>query len=143
MSDPLDILCAGRIYADLVFTGLDADPAPGREVYADGLRLAPGGGAYITAAYAAALGLRAGLFGRRPAAPFDACVIGGLKAGDMVAKRRAEPGDPQVTVAISGGGGDRAFVTRRTGPALPDAPPSRRAAPACRRVWRPRWRCPT
>ena len=32
------VLCVGRLYCDLVFTGLDGPPAPGRERYARGWR---------------------------------------------------------------------------------------------------------
>ncbi|MCU0905888.1 MAG: PfkB family carbohydrate kinase [Rhodobacteraceae bacterium] len=120
---PLDILSAGRIYCDLVFSGLEAPPAPGREVYATGLTVVPGGGALITARYAQALGMRAGVWGVRPAAPFDRIVTDDLvRAGvaDMTAPAEAGA-DPQVTVAIPVGG-DRAFLTRRTGAALPDGP---------------------
>ena len=58
-----DILTTGRVYADLIFSGLDAAPAPGREVFADRLALVPGGGPFITASYAAALGLPPALWG--------------------------------------------------------------------------------
>ncbi len=128
MTAPLDILCAGRVYADLIFTGLDAAPQPGREVYADRLTLTAGGGALITAAYAHALGLRAGVFGHWPATPFDMPVRDALsEAGVTAHLAPAPPGaDPQLTCAIARGG-DRAFVTRRVGAALPDTdlPPAR------------------
>ncbi len=129
MSAPLDLLAAGRIYCDLVFAGLDAPPAPGREVYAAALTLAAGGGAFITAAHAAALGLRAGLMGILPAAPFDAPVREEAAAqGVEDHTTPAPPGaDPQVTAAIVTGG-DRAFVTRRPGAALAEPvalPPAR------------------
>jgi sugar/nucleoside kinase (ribokinase family) len=125
----LDILAAGRIYCDLVFSGLDAPPAAGREVYAATLTLTAGGGAFITAAHAAALGLGAGLMGVLPAAPFDAAVraeAAALGIADHTAP--APPGtEPQVTCAIVTGD-DRAFVTRRPGAALAEAqalPPAR------------------
>jgi sugar/nucleoside kinase (ribokinase family) len=118
-----DLVCTGRIYADLVFSGLDAAPAPGREVFAAGLTLVPGGGPFITGSYAAALGLDVALWGIAPAAPFDACVRAGLarnRIADMT--EPPPPGtDPQVTAALTGGG-DRAFVTRRAGPVRPSGP---------------------
>lgn len=119
MTMPLDVLSAGRIYCDLVFAGLDDDPAPGREAFARALTVAPGGGAHITARFAAALGLRAGLMGALPAAPFDACVRADLASHGVAAHvTAAEPGaDPQITAAFVGRG-DRAFVTRRPGAAL-------------------------
>ena len=119
----LDVLSAGRIYCDLVFTGLDSPPTPGREVFAERLTISPGGGAHITARFAGALGLRAGVWGVLPAAPFDACVTDDLtRAGVAAHLAPADPGeDPQLTMAIVTDG-DRAFVTRRTGRALPYGP---------------------
>ena len=40
----IDVLVAGRVFADLVFTGVHA-PAPGAEVFADGFAISPGGAA--------------------------------------------------------------------------------------------------
>lgn len=116
----LDLICAGRIYADLVFAGLDAPPVPGREVFAAALTLVPGGGPFITGSYAAALGLRVALWGIAPAAPFDACVLAGLKRNRVADLTEAPPPgtDPQVTAALTGSG-DRSFVTRRAGPVRP------------------------
>lgn len=116
------ILCTGRLYCDLVLGGLGAPPTPGQEVYAQSLVLAAGGGAYITAAYLAALGREAGLAAIIPAEPFAGPIAAELaEAGiDLGACTYAPPGlDPQITVALVTGG-DRAFVTRRCGPALPD-----------------------
>ncbi len=129
MNAPLDILCAGRLYADLVFTGLDAAPEPGREVFAQALTLTAGGGALITACYCAALGRATGVIGVLPAAPFDAAVQGDLARNNVASHVVAAPAgaDPQITVA-SVYGGDRAFVTRRPGTALPvpfHLPPAR------------------
>ncbi|MCC6304755.1 MAG: carbohydrate kinase family protein [Rhodobacteraceae bacterium] len=129
MSPPLDLVAAGRIYCDLVFAGLDAPPAPGREVYAGSLTIAGGGGAFITAAYAAALGLAAGLAGILPAPPFDAAVRGEAAALGIRSHCAPAPAgsDPQITAAIVTGG-DRAFVTRRPGAALAEPlalPPAR------------------
>ena len=123
----LDILCAGRIYADLVFTGEDLALDAGHEVFAEGLSLVAGGGAVITACHAAAHGMRAGVTGIAPAAPFDAVVRGDLAAnGVQDGITPAPPGaDPQVTVVLVQGG-ERAFLTRRPGAAL--ATPLRLAA---------------
>ncbi|WP_289042589.1 PfkB family carbohydrate kinase [uncultured Aliiroseovarius sp.] len=123
MKAQLDILSAGRIYADLILAGLDADPAPGREVYAKQFVLVPGGGAFITGAYAAALGSRTGLYGLLPAPPFDTCIREGIAAAGLVAHVAPAPAgsDPQLTVAITGTH-DRSFITRRPGRALPDGP---------------------
>jgi sugar/nucleoside kinase (ribokinase family) len=113
------ILCAGRIYCDLVFSGLDGGPVPGREVFADRLALRAGGGAYITAAYLSALGCDVGLMGVLPAPPFTVPVTQEM-AQNRVTSHCTDPApadDPQITVALAHGG-DRAFVTRRCGAAL-------------------------
>lgn len=120
------ILSVGRVYCDLVFTGLPAMPQPGREVFAGALTLAAGGGAYITAAYVAALAREARLCAMLPAAPFAALVRAEAEAnGVNLAPSTAGEGEgegegaPQITVAMVAGGGERAFLTRREGRALP------------------------
>jgi len=113
------IICAGRLYCDLVFTGLDAAPAAGREVFADGLDLHAGGGAFITAAYLAEQGFNACLIGTLPAAPFDALVKEDIEAAGVrsYCATAARTDAPQVTVAFPQDG-DRAFLTRRAGSAV-------------------------
>ncbi|MBW6507307.1 MAG: carbohydrate kinase family protein [Rhodobacteraceae bacterium] len=118
---PEGVLCTGRLYCDIVMGGLAALPVPGSEVYADALTLAAGGGAYITAAYLVARGRPAGLASVLPAAPFGAAIAAELAASgiDLSACTTAAPGaEPQVTVAMIVEG-ERAFVTRRTGAAVP------------------------
>ncbi len=111
------ILCAGRVYCDLIFTELGGSPSPGTEVFAGGLTLCAGGGAYITAAYFAALGGGANLMGVLPAAPFTTIVTDEMQVNGVTSFCTAPmPGDPQITVALAQGN-DRSFVTRRTGPA--------------------------
>ena len=117
-ADRSGVLCVGRVYCDLVFTGLPRLPTMGTEVFADGLTLHAGGGAAITAAYLAALGRPAFLWAHLPSAPFDAPVTAQL-ARHGIDTRFCAPGDgPQVTVAMAGAG-DRAFLTRQTGAACP------------------------
>ncbi len=54
----MDVVCAGPVFLDLTFEGLEALPEPGREQYARELHASPGG-AGITAVGLARLGLRA------------------------------------------------------------------------------------
>ena len=68
------VLCAGRLYCDLVFVNAPRLPTPGTEVFAPGLTLHAGGGAFITAANLAALGHQAFQLSTLPAAPFDQVV---------------------------------------------------------------------
>lgn len=116
------VLCTGRLYCDLVMSGLSAAPEAGKEVYANGLVMAAGGGAYITAAYLAAMGREVGLASVIPAEPFASQIAEELGAAGIVldACVGAPLGaDPQITVAMVTGG-DRAFVTRRSGAAIPE-----------------------
>lgn len=118
------VLCAGRVYCDLVFTGLPDLPQPGTETFAQELSLHGGGGAFITAAAFSALGWQASLLATLPASPFD-----GILARDMadlgVDGALCIPGPdavgPQVTVAMAHAG-DRAFLSHKAGVAFPDPP---------------------
>ena len=121
MSEKSVILCIGRIYCDLIFTGLPRLPTMGTEVFAGGLGVHAGGGAFITAAHLRALGHRAALSATLPAPPFRDIVNDEIAKASVDAQLcgDADPiSDPQVTVALAGGS-DRAFITRRVGPAFP------------------------
>lgn len=116
------VICAGRLYCDLIFTDVPRLPSMGTEVYAGGLGLHAGGGAFITAAYLASLGHRTGLASFIPAPPFRDVIVpelkaAGLEIGFCGALGRGD--DPQVTVVMAGDD-DRAFLTRRSGPAAPE-----------------------
>ncbi len=115
------VLCAGRLYCDLIFTGLPKMPTLGEEVYAGGLAIHPGGGGYITAAYLAALGRPASLLARMPGGPFGKAIQSELsKSGVDLTHCEYDCGEvAQVTAAMSVAG-ERAFLTHRSGPALPE-----------------------
>ena len=116
------ILCAGRLYCDLVFAGTPRLPTAGTEVFAPSLTLHAGGGAFITAANFAALDQTVHQFSKLPAPPFDGIVKTELLKFNVIAQHctPADPtSDPQLTVAITTPD-DRAFLTRADGPALPD-----------------------
>lgn len=119
MSKP--ILCAGRLYADLVFANAPRLPTLGTEVFAPGLSLHAGGGAFNTAAALAALGHNSCQFSHLPAAPFDAIAVADMGKHNVDGSKclPAQDGiDPQLTVAIASGE-DRAFLTRASGAATP------------------------
>lgn len=119
MTSTPPILCAGRVYCDLVFAGLDAPPQAGREVFAEKLKICGGGGAYITSAYLAALGESVGLVGMLPAAPFGTVVRQEMQQNGVQSFCEDTLGqDAQITAALVGET-DRAFVTRRVGKAVP------------------------
>jgi sugar/nucleoside kinase (ribokinase family) len=114
------VISVGRIYCDLIFTGLDALPQPGREVFAQGLSVAAGGGVFISAAHFVHAGRSTALVARLGTDDLSRAIehellIDGL---DLRFLERAADAGPQVTVA-SVIGDDRAFLSRRAGPALP------------------------
>lgn len=114
------VLCIGRIYCDLIFTGLAGLPELGREVFADDLKMAAGGGAYITAAHLAHTGRESALVGRLGLDPLSGAIAPELEHTGInlqFLERNFDAG-PQVTVA-SIVGNDRAFLSRRAGSALP------------------------
>ncbi|WDR01558.1 sugar kinase [Devosia algicola] len=116
------VICAGRIYCDLVFSGLPAMPCLGQEVYASGMNSVLGGGAFIAAAHLQALGRRAILLSRFGMDPVSMALesqfaVAGL---DMALVERHADAGPQITVVMAHGD-DRAFLSRRAGSALPMA----------------------
>lgn len=120
------VICAGRLYCDLIFTGLPRAPSPGTEVFASGLSIHPGGGAMITAAQLAALGRPAHLAAVLPVPELAAAVLPQVETTGVSLDLCAAPApgaDPQVTVALADRS-DRAFVTRRSGPAIPPLRPA-------------------
>ena len=116
------VISAGRTYADLIFGGLHGPLRTGTETYCNDLSFHPGGGAFITAAHLAAYGVDAHLMSSLPAAPFADPLRARIRdlGVDISASRDAPAGtDPQITVAMVERG-DRTFLTRRDGPALPN-----------------------
>lgn len=121
---PNGVLCVGRLYCDLVFGDVPRLPTHGHEVFAGALSLHAGGGAVITAAHLADLARPAHLAAFWPVAPFTQTVAEDVQRSGVGHSlcRAASVSDPQITVAISGAS-DRAFLTRRTGPAVPRIAP--------------------
>lgn len=115
------VLCVGRVYCDLVFAGVPRVPSMGTEVFAEGLTLFAGGGAFISAAYFAALGRPAYLAATLSGPPFGSVLGDEAKAAgiDISLCVPAKAGDdPQVTAVIVGTS-DRAFLSRTSGVAAP------------------------
>lgn len=115
------VLCAGRVYCDLVFTDVPRLPTLGTETFAGGIGIHAGGGAFITAATLSALGQTSSLLSMLPAAPFDALVTKELIANNVNIQHcvpAPQGDDPQITVAIASGI-DRAFISRRVNSAIP------------------------
>lgn len=114
------VLSIGRLYCDLIFTGLNNLPVPGREVFAGGLAITAGGGAFISAAHMAHTGRKAALVARIGHDALSREIASELtKSGcDLRFLEQAEDAGPQVTVAAVLGQ-ERAFLSRRAGSALP------------------------
>lgn len=117
---PLSVVSIGRLYCDLNFHGIGQLPQLGQEVFADSLTLHAGGGAFITASYLVSLGCQAKAMGTMPGAPFQSIVESEASNNGISLEycEVATPSEPQLTVAMSLSG-DRAFMTRRPGDALP------------------------
>ncbi len=121
----IDVLVAGRVFSDLVFTGVNA-PTPGAEVFADGFAISAGGAANRAVA-AARLGAHTALVTE----------LGDDAIGCLIARSlRQEPNldlrfavqhagyQNPISVAITDGH-DRSFVTyEQQSPHLPSWPQS-------------------
>lgn len=134
-ADRRAVLCVGRIYCDLIFTGLSRMPVLGREVFADDLTIAAGGGAFISAAHFADIGRAVSLVGRLGHDPMSTALESQLgESGiDLSFLERADNAGPQITVA-SVLGAERAFLTKRAGPAEPETLDAALSWPAARHL---------
>ncbi len=126
-SDTAGIVSVGRLYIDLIFTGLPREPTLGTEIYSEGFSIHAGGGACITAAHLSALGRASYLAAFLPGPPFEQTIKDKIESAGVsteFAQRAPKDQPPQVTAALVSGG-DRAFVTNRHGPAAPRLDPRR------------------
>lgn len=114
------VLSIGRIYCDLIFTGLEQLPVLGRELFAEGMEIAAGGGAFIAAAHLAHTGRTVALTARLGTDALSKGVEAQIRktAIDLRFVEHAADAGPQVTVAAVVAQ-ERAFLTRRAGPAQP------------------------
>jgi sugar/nucleoside kinase (ribokinase family) len=119
------VLSTGRLYCDLVFRGLEAMPRLGEERFADEVAVVPGGGGFITAAHLIGLGRPAALLARLGEDPFSQSLLPALEDSgvDLAFLERAVDAGPQLTVAMVKDG-ERAFLSRRAGPARPATLPA-------------------
>ncbi|MEZ0168413.1 carbohydrate kinase family protein [Microvirga sp. TS319] len=114
------VVCLGRIYCDIIFTGLREMPVLGQERFAQNVTITGGGGAYITAAHLASLGRPAALLTRLGTDPLSRGLDAELAASgiDLSFIERSDDAGPQPTVALVMDG-ERAFVSRRAGGSRP------------------------
>lgn len=129
------VLSIGRVYCDLVFRGLDALPRLGEERFAHDVSLVPGGGAFITAAHLSSLGLRAALVARIGIDELSDAIMPALHDSgvDLGWLEHAADAGPQLTVVMVQGG-ERAFLSRRAGPAKPSTLDAALASPRARHL---------
>jgi len=129
-----DVLLAGLLFFDIVFTGLEQPPEPGAEVAAAGLGSGPGGIANLAVALSR-LGLNTALaaaFGDDAYGAYMWDVLQRQERIDLSLSRRFPGWHSLVTVSLAYDG-DRAMVTHAHEPPLtPDGligrPPRSRAA---------------
>jgi hypothetical protein len=114
------VVCLGRIYCDIIFTGLHEMPALGRERFARDVTITAGGGAYITAAHLAAVGRPAALLSRLGTDPLSRSLTQELEGSgvDLSFIEQSNDAGPQPTVALVRES-ERAFVSRRAGSSRP------------------------
>ena len=108
----LDVLLAGTVFFDLIFTGLDRLPRPGEEIWAPGMGSCPGGIANLATA-TARLDLRTGLVAGFGDDAYGEWMWQTLSRGeriDLSASRRFPGLHTSVTVSMAQGD-DRAMVT--------------------------------
>jgi len=131
---PTDVLCAGTVFYDLVFTGLDGPPEPGRERWTAGMGSSPGGVANLAVALRR-LGLQTSLaacFGEDRYGDYCWETLAGQEGVDLRLSRRCPGWHSPVTVSLAYDR-DRALVTHGHEPPLTSDqlmtdPPSARAA---------------
>ncbi|EMS97667.1 putative carbohydrate kinase [Agrobacterium tumefaciens str. Cherry 2E-2-2] len=114
------VISIGRIYCDLIFTGLDELPVLGRELFASDMEIAAGGGAFIAAAHFAHIGRPVAVLARLGTDTFSRNIGEKMQQSgvDLQFLEHSADAGPQVTVATVVGH-DRAFLTRRAGAARP------------------------
>lgn len=111
MEDAPEVILAGDLFVDLILSGFEGWPEPGKEIFATHFQREIGGGAMITACGLARLGTRAAVLG-----------IVGTDAAEWVLERlqvngvdtsriQLDPREPTAFTVIATGPQDRAFLT--------------------------------
>jgi sugar/nucleoside kinase (ribokinase family) len=108
---PLDVLSVGEMYVDLIMSGFDTWPQPGREAVASHFHREIGGGAAITACGLARLGTKTGVLG--VAGRDDgAWLVEQLRGcGVNTSWIRFDPAEPTAFSVAASTSEDRAFLT--------------------------------
>lgn len=109
---PLDVLIAGTVFLDIIFTGVQELPRDGQEVYAAGMGSCPGGIANLAVA-TQRLGLRTSLaaaFGDDSYGDFCWSTLADGESVDLSRSRRFDRWHSPVTVSLASRH-DRSMVT--------------------------------
>ena len=109
---PFDVVLAGTVFLDIIFTGLPEVPRAGTEVWAEGMGSCPGGIANLAVA-SSRLGLRTALvaaFGDDDYGDFCWRTLEEQEHVDLSLSRRFDDWHSPVTVSMSVGR-DRSMVT--------------------------------
>ncbi|MET3705652.1 carbohydrate kinase family protein [Arthrobacter sp. UYEF6] len=107
-----DLILAGTVFQDIIFTGLPHAPEPGTEIWSDGMGSCPGGVANQAIA-AARLGLRTGLaaaFGDDGYGDYNWKILARQEHVDLSMSRKVEGWHSPVTVSLCVAK-DRSLVT--------------------------------
>ncbi|MCG2621699.1 carbohydrate kinase family protein [Arthrobacter sp. I2-34] len=107
-----DLLLTGPVFLDIIFTGLEAMPAPGEELWSEGMGSCPGGAANQAVA-ASRLGLQttlAAAFGDDVYGEFNQGILERQEYVDLSLSRRFPGWHSPVSVSLSTSQ-DRSFVT--------------------------------
>ncbi|MBG6238483.1 sugar/nucleoside kinase (ribokinase family) [Mycetocola sp. CAN_C7] len=107
-----DVVLAGPVFFDIIFTGLDSKPSAGTEVWASGMGSSPGGIANLAVA-ASRLGLRtalASVFGDDVYGRWCWDVLSSREGVDLSQSRLLPDWHTAVTVSVAEDG-DRSMVT--------------------------------
>lgn len=125
MSAPL-VIVAGEIFVDLLMIGVDAWPAPGKEIFAHSFRREVGGGTAITASALARLGCDAGVL-----------AVVGADYGEWTIQRLQECGVRTDTIYAEqlDASGFTVIATRPEDRAFITYPGTNRAFPSVLRKW--------
>jgi sugar/nucleoside kinase (ribokinase family) len=116
----MDLVLAGTVYYDIVFTFLSSPPAVGTEVHTEGMGSCPGGVANVAVA-GSRLGLRtavAAAFGEDVYGDFSWETLAEQEFVDLSSSRRFPDWHSPVTVSV-GYGGDRSLITHEHEPPVP------------------------
>ncbi len=106
-----DVVVAGEIFVDVILSGIDAWPVPGKEIFAKELHRVMGGGTAITACALARLGLRCGVIAVIGTDTGDWIVCSLKNYGVDTSELHFDSTEPTGITVVASRSDDRAFLT--------------------------------